>query len=230
MKKTITWTVIAAIFFIIGCANVRCPQTTGTGDVKLPAKQAKLQIDLPDYCNTPDAMAVLSDGTIILSVPNFTDPTYPCVLMKISRDNNVMLYSKLPPHPVTGRVYPMGIREAPSGDPYVADCQSLEKPKGHSRLLRVHVKNGEPTNVTVLAEGLDVANGVAIRDGFVYLTDSVVGKLDDGDVLSAVYRFQLDEKNVKVQPDGSDPHIITTMKTYNKIIQVGADRSSNIAG
>ena len=223
MKKNIPLIVSVAILFVVGCTNLRCPQTTGTGDGKPSAKQAKLQIDLPDYCNTPDAMAVLSDGTIILSAPNFTDPTSPGVLMKVSRDNNVMLYSKLPAHPVTGRVYPMGIRQAPSGDLYVADCQSLEKPKGHSRLLRVHVKNGKPTNITVVAEGLDVANGVAIRDGFVYLTDSAVGNLDDGAVLSAVYRFQLNEENVKGQPGGSDPHVIATLKTYDENIPVGAD-------
>ena len=205
MQKTVLWTVSLAILFVAGCAG-----------------GARRQIDLPDYCNTPDAMAVCSDGTIILSVPNFTDPTSPGVLMKVSRNNRVTLYSKLPAHPATGRVYPMGVREAPSGDLYVADCQALEKPKGHSRLLRVHVKNGKPTRVTVVAEGLDVANGVAIRDGFVYLTDSTIGKADDGAVLSAVYRFRLDEANVKIRPHG-DPHLVATLKTRNKELQVGAD-------
>ncbi|NQT88963.1 hypothetical protein HQ560_19500, partial [bacterium] len=134
MEKTVLSTVFLAMLLVAGCAG-----------------QARRQIDLPDSCNTPDAMAVLSDGTIILSVPNFTNPKSPGVLMRVSRDNNVTLYSKLPPHPATGRVYPMGIREAPSGDLYVADCQVMEKPKGHSRLLRVHVKNGKPTRVTVVA-------------------------------------------------------------------------------
>ena len=206
MEKTVLSTVFLAMLLVAGCAG-----------------RARRQIDLPDSCNTPDAMAVCSDGTIILSVPNFTDPKSPGVLMKLSRDNNVTLYSKLPPHPATGRVYPMGIREAPSGDLYVADCQVMEKPKGHSRLLRVHVKNGKPTRVTVVARGLDIANGVAIRDGFVYLTDSAVGKLDDGAVLSAVYRFRLDEENITVQPGGRDPHLVATLKTRNKKIQVGAD-------
>lgn len=203
----------------MGFINSGCQKKTDTAK----DDQVKSQIDLPDYCNTPDAMALLTDGTIILSVPNFTDPTSPGILMNISNDNEVSLYSKLPAHPVTGRVYPMGIRQAPSGDLYVADCQVTENPKGHSRLLRVHVKDGKPTEVSVVAEGLDVANGVAIRDGFVYLTDSVIDKLDDGAVLSAVYRFKLDEQNVKVQPGGKDPHIIATMKTYDKDIQIGAD-------
>lgn len=214
MQKNVSLTVSLAMLLVAGCANPPGERA---------ARGAGLQIDLPDYCNTPDAMAVLSDGTIILSVPNFTDPTSPGVLMKVSRDNKVTLYSKLPAHPATGRVYPMGVREAPSGDLYVADCQALEKPKGLSRLLRVHVKNGRPTRVTVVAKGLDVANGVAIRDGFVYLTDSAVGKLDDGAVLSAVYRFRLDEENVTIRPGGSDPHRVATLKTYNDKLPVGAD-------
>ena len=101
-------------------------------------------IVLPDYCNTPDAMAVLPDGNVILSVPNFTDPTSPGVLMKITPNDEVSLFCKLPLHPQTGRVYPMGVRQAPSGDLYVADCQCMEKPPDNSRLLRVRVADGKP--------------------------------------------------------------------------------------
>jgi hypothetical protein len=45
----------------------------------------------------------------------------------------------------------------------------------------------------------------------------------DGAVLSAVYRFRLDEENVTVQPGGRDPHLVATLKTRNEKIQVGAD-------
>jgi len=168
-------------------------------------------------------MAVLADGAIVLSVPNFTDPTSPGVLMEISPSDEVSLYLKLPPSPKTGRVYPMGIRQAPSGDLYVADCQALEVPKGGSRLLRVHVENGEPKSVSVVARGFDVANGVAIHGGYVYLTDSAIGTADDGAVLSGVYRFGLNETNVQIAPGGKDPHLAATLKTYSKEIPVGAD-------
>ena len=47
--------------------------------------------------------------------------------------------------------------------------------------------------------GLNMANGVAIRDGFVYVTDSATGKTADGAVSSAVYRFRLDERDVAGQ-------------------------------
>ncbi len=165
-------------------------------------------IVLPDYCNTPDAMAVLSDGWIILSVPNFTDPTSPGVLMKIAPDDAVSLFCKLPPHPQTGRVFPMGVRQAPSGD---------------LRLLCVRVAGGKAGQVEVVADGLNVANGVAIRDGFVYVTDSDMGKTADGAVASAVYRFRLDERGVQVRAGGGDPHLVATLKTVCKDIPVGAD-------
>jgi len=180
-------------------------------------------IVLPDYCNTPDAMAVLPDGAIILSVPNFTDPTSPGVLMKIARDDAVSLFCKLPPHPQTGRVFPMGVRQAPSGDLYVADCQILDETPDNSRLLCVRVAGGKPGQVEVVADGLNVANGVAIHDGFVYVTDSDTGRTGDGAVASAVYRFRLDERGVQVKTGGGDPHLVATLKTVSKDIPVGAD-------
>lgn len=179
-------------------------------------------IVLPDYCNTPDAMAVLADGSLILSAPNFTDPKSPGVLLKIATNDEVSLFSKLPAHPATGRVYPMGVRQAPSGDLYVADCQCMEKPPRISRLLRVRVAQGKPGAVEVVARGLNVANGVAIQGDFVYVTDSSTGKTADDAVASAVYRFRLDERGVEVKPNG-DSHLVATLKTHCKEIPVGAD-------
>ena len=163
-------------------------------------------IALPDSCNTPDAMAIVRNGDIVLSVPNFTDPTSPGVLMMITPDDQVSLFCKLPPHPQTGRVFPMGVREAPSGDLYVADCQVLDETPDNSRLLRVRVADGKPGPVEVVVEGLNVANGVAIRDGWVYVTDSATGKTDDEAVVSAVYRFRFDERGVQVKHDVSCRH------------------------
>lgn len=194
------------------------------GDAPRPGPAALPRaIVLPDFCNTPDAMAVLPDGTIILSVPNFTDPTSPGVLMKISPHDEVSLFCKLPLHPQTGRVYPMGIRQAPTGDLFVADCQCMDETPNNSRLLRIRISDGKPAGVEVVAHGLNVANGVAIRDGFVYVTDSARGNADDGSVVSAIYRFRLDEQPVQIKPGNDDPHLVTTLKTVCKDIPVGAD-------
>lgn len=187
------------------------------------SKPVRRSIVLPDYCNTPDAMAVLKDGSIIVSVPNFTDPTSPGVLMKIARDDRVSLFCKLPLHPDTKHVFPMGIREAPSGDLYVADCQFMDETPGNSRLLCVRVSDGRAGEVEVVADGLEIANGVAIRDGHVFLTDSATGKTDAKETVSSIFRFRLDERNVHVKSGGGDPHRVATMTTKCQEIPVGAD-------
>jgi sugar lactone lactonase YvrE len=187
-----------------------------------PAREARLLAVLPDYCNTPDGMTLLPDGNLILSVPNFTDMTSPGVLMKVSPKNEVSLFYRLPAHPDSGKVFPMGVCAAPGGDLFVADCQVLVDANHKSRLLRVVVKNGRPVETRVVASGLVCANGVTIRDGYVYLTDSVI----DGSVepiLSGVYRFRLDEENVAIQPGKDDPHVLAITKTKNPVLKVGAD-------
>ena len=215
-KSTSALFCLAATFHLLGLA------AAPAADAPAPAA-ARRAIVLPDFCNTPDAMAVLASGDVILSVPNFTDPSAPGVLMKLTPDDRVALFCRLPLHPQTGRVFPMGVREAPSGDLYVADCQVLDETPDNSRLLCVRVAGGQPGAVEVVAEGLNIANGVALRDGHVYVTDSTTGKTDDGAVVSAVYRFRLDERGVRVNHGGRDPHLVATFKTVCRDIPVGAD-------
>lgn len=175
---------------------------------------------LPDSCNTPDALELLPNGDLILSVPNFTDDSSPGVLMKIAPDDTVSLFCELPPHPESGKVFPMGIRRAPNGDLYVADLQGLVIPAGGSRLLRVVVREGKPIRTQTVATGFNVANGVAIRDGYVYVTDSCT----DGSkhpIESGVYRIPLEASGLEI--GANDPHLIATLKTENKDVPVGAD-------
>ncbi len=180
-------------------------------------------IHLPDYCNTPDALEVLDDGTLFLSVPNFTDDNSPGVLMKITPENEVSLFYRLPKHPKTGKVYPMGIRAAASGDLYVADCQVMVAPDGGSRLLRVVMEDGKPVETIVVARGFNCANGVAVVGDWVFITDSVI----DGSkspVVSGLFRFRLDERDVQLQkPLADDPHCVARFETKNKTVPVGAD-------
>ncbi|MHB8866861.1 MAG: NHL repeat-containing protein [Pirellulaceae bacterium] len=212
-RLLIQWTVVSCAFV---AQSVQAADQT-------PGRTAPRAIILPDYCNTPDAMAVLADDNMILSVPNFTDPTYPGVLMKIAPNDEVSLFCKLPPLPQTGHVFPMGIRQSPSGDIFVADCQFLDEIPNNSRLLCVRVVDGKPNQVEVVAQGLNIANGVAIHAGFVYVTDSSMSTNDDGTVISGVYRFRLDEREIQVKPGGNDPHLVATLKTVSQEIPVGAD-------
>ena len=52
-------------------------------------RKAELLVELPDYCNTPDGLALLADNSFVLSVPNFNDANAGAFIMKISADNKV---------------------------------------------------------------------------------------------------------------------------------------------
>jgi hypothetical protein len=192
-------------------------------------KPARLLVALPDFCNTPDGMALMPDSSIILSVPNFNDEKSPAVLVKISPDNKASLFYTLPVFQETGKIGPMGICRAPSGDLYLADNQYFNGPGGKppllgkSRLLKVVIKDGKPAELVTAASGFNVANGVAVHGGYVYVTESV---LEEGShpLTSAVIRIKLDEQNVQLTtPLKNDPHVIATFKSSKEQWRFGAD-------
>ncbi len=192
-------------------------------------KKAELLLELPDSCNTPDGMALLPNGDIILSVPNFNDKKAPPLLMKITKDNKLEEFFKLPGHPETGRAGPMGICAAPNGDLYLADNQLFHDPDGKpmlygkSRLVRVVVKDGKAVDLVEVVDGFNVSNAVAIHDGHVYVTETIL-EPDSKPLISGVFRFKLGEEKVKLKtPLKDDPHLIATIKTFNEKIPFGAD-------
>lgn len=203
----------------------KTPQTAA--DPAQPQKQVELLVNLPDHCNTPDGMTVLPDMSVIVSVPNFNDPSAPPLLVKITPDNQVEDFLKLPPHPDTGRMGPMGIRVAPSGDLYLADNQLFHGKDGKSlfgksRLVRIAMKDGKPGEVVPVASGLNVANGIAIRDGYVYITDTILVP-DSKPLVSGVFRFKIGEEGIQMKtPLLDDPHLILKVESSGKI-GFGAD-------
>lgn len=195
----------------------------------LPLKNAELLVELPDSCNTPDGMALLPNGDIILSVPNFNDKKAPPLLMKITRANRLEEFYRLPKNPDTGRMGPMGIVAGPSGDLYLADNQIFHDPDGKpmlfgkSRLVRIPVKEGKPTGVVPVATGFHVSNAVAIRGGYVYVSETIL-EPNSQPLVSGVFRFKLGEEGIQLrQPLKDDPHLIATILTYHKDIPFGAD-------
>lgn len=211
--------VILALFGWLLVAGTSEP---GLADEAEPSRYAP-SILLPDSCTTPDGQEVLLDGSLLLAAPNFTDDSKPGVILKITADNRVEPYYYPATHPESKKVYPMGIRAAANGDLYVADCQTPVTPQGGSRLLRIVVRERKPTETVVVAKGLDAANGVALRDRYVYLTDSHIGTRGDR-TLSAVFRFRLDEQDVMMRrPLSEDPHCVAVFETENREIAVGAD-------
>jgi len=198
------------------------------GPGKLP-KQAQLLCELPEAWNTPDGMTLLPSGEIILSVPNFNDKSSPPVLVKITKDNKPELFYTLPGHPETKRAGPMGICVAPSGDLYLADNQIFHHADGKSmlygksRLVRIAIKDGKPVEMVPVATGFSVSNAVAVHKGFVYVTETIL-EPGTNPLTSGVLRFKLGEEGIELKsPLKDDPHLITTIKTFNEKIPFGAD-------
>jgi len=187
-------------------------------------KESQLLVALPDFVNTPDGMSLQPDNSIILSAPNFNDKKSPSVMMRITPDNKAELWYTLPvaPGPL-GRIFPMGVSRAPSGDLYLADMQYMEDKNQKSRLWRIVVKDGKPEKIVLVAKGFNVANGTIVHGGYVYITESVLEE-ESQPLTSAVMRFRLDEENVQLTtPLKSDPHIIATFKSSRKDWRFGAD-------
>ncbi len=124
--------VLAAVCGLIlsGCTKKQDNQTEKPKEAASSClRKAQLLVKLPDYCNTPDGMALLADNSFVLSVPNYNDANDGAVIMKISADNKVSKFFDPPVHRETKVAAPMGICVAPSGDLYYADNQFSQSPE-----------------------------------------------------------------------------------------------------
>ena len=189
---------------------------------------SKLFAQLPDYCPTPDGMAIAPDGDLVVACPNYADQAKKACLIKISKDRKIRKWVEVPPLAETGVACPMGIEFGPDGDLYVCDNQGwMGDPKGQSkgRILRLRIKNNAVESCIVVAEGMEHPNGVRVRNGHLYVTESLMSKVKDpsGLLVSGVYRFKLDDRNVKVNNTLDDANLIATFITRNKACQYGAD-------
>ena len=198
-------------------------------DPSKPIAQAELLIELPEKYNTPDALCLMANGDVIVSVPNVNDRRFPPVLLRIGPDNTYEEFYQLPPHPETGQAYPFGVATDPEGDLYVADLQwfaNPEEPGHNARVLWIPMEDGKPGEATSIIEGLVTANAVLIRDGYVYVSDTIM-KPGTDPLISGVFRFPLEEaqrETIRVtQPLEDDPHCIGTIETHNVDVGFGAD-------
>jgi hypothetical protein len=183
---------------------------------------------LPDYVATPDGMAIHEDGDLILACPNFADQSKPGCILKIDENRNIRKWVDVPVLPETGLASPMGIAFGPDGDLYVCDNQGWpDKPelKFKGRILRLRIMDGKLVQWSVVAAGMEHPNGMRIREGYVFVTQSMLTKVKDpsGLLMSCVYRFGLDEENVQITNTLEDSHILTTVLTHNRDCQYGLD-------
>ena len=196
------------------------------GDLKTP----RLLAELPAECNTPDGMCLMADNSVIVSVPNFNDTKAPPLLVRITPGNKVEAFHRFPTpypglEPGLDRIAPMGIsRDPASGKLYFADNQFSPEKQRKSRLWKLTVQKGRVTRMTLVASGMNIANGTAVHGGYVYLTDSTLNQVYAPTMKSGVLRFKLDEENVVLRtPLESDPHMVATFESTRKEWPFGAD-------
>ncbi len=173
-------------------------------------------------------MAIDSEGNLVLACPNYADQTLPGCIVKIDKDRNVTKWVDVPVHEETGLASPMGIAFGPDGDLYVCDNQGWPgRPEliRKGRILRLRIVGNEIVKTTVVAKNMEHPNGMRIRDGYIYVTQSTLElvKHPSGKLVSCVYRFKLDDENIDITNTLEDKNILTTFITLNEKDQYGVD-------
>jgi sugar lactone lactonase YvrE len=191
-------------------------------------QQPRLFATLPDYVSTPDGMAIDLEGNLILACPNYADPSMPGCILKIDAQKKIRKWVDVPVSEETGHAFPMGIAFGPDGDLYICDNQGWsEAPElvFKGRILRLRIRENRVVKTTVVASGMEHPNGMRINRDHVYVTHSKLSRVKDpsGLLVSCVYRFGLDEENIRITNTLEDTSILTTFLTHNKAIQYGVD-------
>lgn len=203
--------------------------------------QARLLVELPDKYDTPDGMCLLPNGDVLVAIPNVNswlskegqvkqDP--PPAILRISKDNTFEKNYDPPLHPVTGTAFTFGMCVGPEGkNLYISDLQWFANPADpgyNSRVLRIPLdENYRPAgDPVVVVEGLIIANAVIIRDGYLYVSDTIMTPRTDltKPLVSGVFRVKPDEEGTKLKaPLIDDPHLVGAIESHNPDVGFGAD-------
>lgn len=189
----------------------------------------KLFMLLPEaYISTPDGMEIDRDGNLVLSCPNFADMSMPSCVAVIDRQLGIRKWFDVPKNPTTGEARSMGIAFGPDGDLYMVDNPGWTgRPDliRTGRILRVRMNGDAIEKVTVVAHGMEHPNGIRIRGGNMYVTQSTLElvKTDSGKLMSCVYRFGLDDRDIHITNTLEDANILETFITENPVCQYGVD-------
>lgn len=192
-------------------------------------RETKLFSVLPDYVCTPDGMAIDRHGNLVLSCPNYARDDFSGMVLRVDRQGKAEKWFDVPVHPDTGVARNMGIAFDGDWNIYLCDNQGWSEREEFlykGRILKLKVTDeGEILETVVVADGMEHPNGIRIRDGYMYVTQSYLHpeKREDGKLVSCVYRFGLDEKDVHVTNTLADPNIFASFVTQNPACQYGAD-------
>lgn len=192
-------------------------------------QKSRLFALLPEeYVCTPDGMEIDKNGDLILSCPNFADDHMSGCVVRFDKDKNVSKWFDVPVHPETGVARNMGIAFDDEWNMYICDNQpwnGKEETAWKGRMLKIIFdENRNVKDWYVVADGMEHPNGVRIYKGYLYVTQSYLTKVKDPEgLVSCVYRFPLDAKDVKITNTLEDEHIFMTLVTKNPQCQYGAD-------
>ncbi len=192
-------------------------------------KQSSLLMTLPpEWVCTPDGMTVAENGNLVLACPNFADLTMKSCVLQISPDGKVQKWFDVPVNPVTGQARAMGVEFGPEGDLFLVDnpgWTGIDELQDTGRVLRLKVSKDGVVKCKVLAEGMEHPNGLRVRDGFVYVTQSSMSRqeTESGKLMSCVYRFPADAEHIRCTNTLADPYILQTYITENPGCQYGVD-------
>jgi len=228
MKKLIYSLLLFSIAMLCGC-NSANKKDNPSADMESSLQKSELFVELPDYCPTPDGMAIAPNGELILACPNFADLSQPACIVRINKDKKISKWFDVPVLPETGRAAPMGIAFNDEGDLFICDNQAwsgAEKAKDKGRILRIKFDKDNNVRETIeVATGMEHPNGIRIRNGKLYVTQSSLTNIQasSGLLASGVYCFDMNDRNVRVTNTFEDENLLTTVITRNKQVQYGLD-------
>jgi sugar lactone lactonase YvrE len=213
----------------VASATDKAADTQAKADTASQGATPRLLATFPDSLNTPDGLALAPDGRVFLSVPNLADNKYPAQIVELTATGYKPFIKHLPVEPTTKKATPMDLALGPDGNLYYAENQYENSKDYKSRLMRVLMKNGQPTGtIETAVDKFCLANGVVWKGNMLYVTDSQ-WDMPNNDKGSAIMRFTLAElkpgTTLHLKPKTKDPHVLTTFTTTVNETEVdnGAD-------
>ncbi|WP_347157524.1 SMP-30/gluconolactonase/LRE family protein [Pontibacter chitinilyticus] len=189
-----------------------------TSGTKLqPGVQHQLFL-FPDFVSQPDGMDMDKQGNIYVSSPNFNNQKYPGTLLRITPDYKWSVFYNLPVSDKTKKAGPMGLAFGPDGNLYIADNQYYYNKDFSSRILRLNMKNGQPTGVDVVVKGLKHPNAVRWHGDHLYITDTKWSTADTAKT-SGIFKIALNEMqhdSVMIQPTMQEQHLLATFRAIEQ--------------